>query len=86
MKEHEERIYDQGIKQAYTNILLQCLRGLGVDDPTEAKRLVWVAERQAAISILRDLCAEFGDNDWSDDLHLANIIERHLANYLWAPD
>lgn len=31
---------------------------------------------------LRIVCAEFGDNDWSDDLSLADVIEKHLARHL----
>lgn len=39
-------------------------------------------ERQEAIVILRSLCEEFGDNDWGDDLHLADIIDKHLRRHL----
>lgn len=37
------------------------------------------AERQAAVAMLRIECAEYDDNDWLDSLHLADIIEKHLA-------
>lgn len=33
---------------------------------------------------LRMLCAEFGDNDWDSGLHLADIIEKLLADHLLA--
>jgi hypothetical protein len=84
MNEKEEQVYIQGSKWAYTNILMKCLKNLGINEPSEAKRLVWIEERQDAIEILRDLCNEFGDNDWSDDLYLQDIIEKHLAKHLWA--
>lgn len=29
---------------------------------------------------LRIECAELGDNDWPDDLHLGDVIERHFAD------
>lgn len=43
----------------------------------------WNHERTAAIAILRELCAEFGDNSWPDTLHLADVIEKHLGKHLW---
>ena len=38
----------------------------------------WIIEREAAIRVLRCVCSEFGDNDWPDDLHLSDVIEKHL--------
>ena len=43
-------------------------------------------ERQDIVIQLREICAEFGNNDWSDDLHLGDVIEKHLAKYLWHQD
>lgn len=43
----------------------------------------FAAERTAVVGVLRGLCCDFGDNDWSADLHLADVIEKHLAKYLW---
>lgn len=77
-----EREYMRGNKRAYTSMLRECLRNLGVDDPTEVRRLAWVMERNEAIEQLRDLCGEFGDNDWPDELSLADIIEIHLGRHL----
>jgi len=37
------------------------------------------AERAAAVEMLRIECAEYDDNDWPSTLHLADIIEKHLA-------
>lgn len=43
----------------------------------------WVdRERATTIAALRSLCAEFGDNDWPDDLHLADVVEKHLGKHL----
>lgn len=39
-------------------------------------------ERDDAIKTLRQLCAEFGDNDWDDSLHLSDIINKHLGRHL----
>lgn len=43
----------------------------------------WTQERLEVVQILRELCAEFGDNDWKDKDHLRDVIEKHLAKYLW---
>ncbi len=42
----------------------------------------WLAERKTAIAALRAVCSDHGDNDWSDRLHLADIIEKHLHRNL----
>ena len=39
-------------------------------------------EREVAVAALRELCGEYGDNDWADDLHLADVIEKHLRRHL----
>jgi hypothetical protein len=36
-------------------------------------------EREDAVAMLRIECAEYDDNDWPDSLHLADIVEKHLA-------
>lgn len=46
----------------------------------------YAIERTETVHALRELCKEFGDNDWSDDLHLADVIEKHLARHLRAGD
>jgi hypothetical protein len=76
---NRERAYSEGRKAAYTQIMLECMRRVG-GESVDAVALL--AERQGAIATLRDLCAEYGDNDWPDDLHLVDIIEKHLARHL----
>lgn len=39
-------------------------------------------ERAQVVVLLRELCADFGDNDWPDNLHLYDVIEKHLARRL----
>ena len=74
-----ERGYVEGKRRAWMSLLQECLRNLGEE---ENKEYEWVLERQEAVARLRGLCAEFGDNDWPDDLHLADVIEKHLGDYL----
>jgi hypothetical protein len=81
MNKREEQIYVEGTNQAYVTMLSVCLKNLGIDHP-EAQHAVWIAERQAVVAVLRTLCEEFGDNDWDDNLHLADVIKKHLSNHL----
>jgi hypothetical protein len=73
--------YHRGRRAMAANILGSCLRELGVNDPIAA-RSAWVMERQGAIRVLRDVCAEYGDNDWPDSLVLEDVIEKHLHRNL----
>jgi hypothetical protein len=48
---------------------------MSVKEPTREQLAI---ERADAIRTLRRLCSEHGDNFWSDDLHLSDIIDKHL--------
>ena len=76
--EKEERIYECGSRAAYSNIIRQCRRNLDFHD--DLSRLE--TEREDVIHLLRGICDEFGDNDWDEDLHLADVLEKHLFNYV----
>jgi len=76
-----ELSYNIGKKVAWATMLRQCIKELGVENP-DAGEAKWILEREAAISTLRQVCDDFGDNDWKDDLHLSDIIEKHLARHL----
>ena len=75
----DERSYVEGNRRAWLTVLGTCLRELG-DDAPESARLT--LERQEAVAQLRELCERFGDNDWPDDLHLADVIDKHLGRHL----
>lgn len=74
-----ETDYVQGSRAAWSAMLQMCLRELGYTSP-DTHRLI--SEREAAIAELRQVCAVYGDNDWHSNLHLADIIEKHLARHL----
>lgn len=40
------------------------------------------AERAETVAALRRVCDEFGDNDWPDELHLGDVVEKHLRRHL----
>jgi hypothetical protein len=84
MNENQEEVYERGSRAAWASMLRTCLRSLGYDSP-EAQAAKWISEREAAIAMLRQVCDEHGDNDWPDNLHLADIIEKHLWRNLPDP-
>ncbi len=66
-----------GRQAAYRHILRQCLAEL-----PEGSEHRWQLERGAAVAALRRVCADHGDNDWPDNLSLADVIEKHLRQQL----
>ena len=81
----DEKSYIQGSRMAWLLMLQECLRHLGYDDP-ESQKVAWITEREEAIHSLRRICEGHGDNDWAETLHLGDIIDKHLGNYLAAED
>lgn len=81
MDEKQEQVYIRGSRAAWLSMLQTCLRELGIDDP-EAGKVRWVLEREATVAALRGVCENHGNNDWSDNLHLADVIEKHLERHL----
>lgn len=71
--------FDRGYKCAYDNVMRLILREAVIGD-TER----WRLERNAAVAILREVCEAHGDNDWPDDLHLRDVIDKHLWQHLEA--
>lgn len=81
MSELNETDYTEGSRRAWLTMLSECLRQLGYDSP-EFSATHWVKEREATVLKLRDVCRDFGDNDWPEDLHLEDVIEKHLLKHL----
>ena len=73
--------YERDSKMAWLLMLGTVLRNLD-RNTTEWNVARLPAEREMAVSVLRRVCTEHGDNDWSDNLHLADVIEKHLARHL----
>jgi len=74
----DEQSYINGQQTAYLKILESCQRELNLQTKEQ-----FATERADVILLLRGLCEEYGDNDWPDNLHLSDIIEKHLINYLY---
>ncbi len=79
MTDSEEHAYAEGRKAFARRMLVECLRELHVEGVTAEKLIL---ERAETIAFLRGLCARCGDNDWSDNLHLVDVLEKHLERHL----
>lgn len=78
-----EQSYILGSERAWIHVLQLCLQHLDNNDSlVEKSRLI--LERTEVVHKLRSLCEDFGDNDWEPNLHLADIIDKHLAVYLYS--
>jgi hypothetical protein len=80
-----EQDWNEGNRAAYVAMLGECCRQLGYDD-IEAAKASWIREREATVAALRQACKEFGNSDsnWPDNLHLADILDKHLLPLLRA--
>lgn len=81
MTEKDELNYERGSRAAWLSMLGECLRQLGYED-IEAQKAAWVKEREATIAALRYACGKHGDNDWPNDMHLADVIGKHLVRHI----
>jgi hypothetical protein len=77
----DETAYIQGSRMAWLQMFSLCLRELGYDS-AEANPHRWIKEREEALQVLRRICAEYGDNEWDEELHLADILDKHLECHL----
>ena len=71
------KIYQSGQQSVWKDLLQLALRNL-----PEAKPESYRMERLDTISWLRTRCELYGDNDWPDELHLIDILDKHLLDRL----
>jgi len=71
--------YDQGYRDGKRAVAIELLRAIITDlgDDPLAK-----VEAMEAVASLRIICGFHGDNDWPDNLHLSDIIDKHLGDHL----
>lgn len=82
MTESEEEKFELGSRKAYESMLNVCIRALGyTNEKYTVERLL--LEREQIINALRNVCGNFGDNDWTEDLFVPDIIEKHLHDNLF---
>jgi hypothetical protein len=76
-----EQSYLAGQRSSANRLLRMALGELGYKG-TEAEHAKWITEREEAIAALRGMCEDYGDNDWDERLHLADVIEKHLRRHM----
>ncbi len=76
-----ERGYLTGNRAAWRDLLGKAIRHLQ-EDADLRNIAALVSQLEDVRAALRQLCAEYGDNDWEDSLSLADVINKHLAPYL----
>lgn len=82
MTESEERAYMDGGRFAWRAMFFKCLAELGYTDEDCAVGRV-ISQLEDTRAALRILCEDFGDNDWGDSLHLADVVDKHLGRHLY---
>lgn len=82
----EDKAEIKGKIKAFKIMIFDCQRALSGLGAKLKTRHEFDSERSEVIDRLRDHCANHGDNDWADDLHIADIIDKHLMNYIEARD
>lgn len=78
--------YKVGHRMAWQQLLQTAiceLRGDGIslDEPAMALAVATL-QLERCRAALRQVCRIYGDNDWSDDLDLGDVVEKHLHRYL----
>lgn len=81
LAEARDQGYVEGRRAAAREQLTAALAVLGWES-VEAAAGCGARELDEARAALREVCRDHGDNDWSDDLNLSDVIEKHLAPYL----
>lgn len=76
MTEIEQDAFEEGYKAAWQSIYKHACSELNTGKEGSLN-----AERLAIITCLRNLCRMYGDNEWSDNMHLVDIIEKHLFKH-----
>ncbi len=83
----EDSEFEQGYQAGEAAAARAMLRAMAPYLPShpDRKQLSWELERAEALAALRTVCRDHGDNEWPDNLHLADIIEKHLGRHLDTP-
>ena len=81
MTEPEEEAYLQGQRTVWVQLLKQCCMELGYADDA-ASRAAWIYEREQTVAMLRQVCADHGDNEWEPENFLPDVVEKHLHRHL----
>lgn len=79
----EDQLIHAGKRAAYWNIINMCLQELGIlgmlVTDIQLREVYWLQERDETFAKLRELCAEYGDNDWDYTSYIPDVLEKHLG-------
>lgn len=81
---NDERKWIDGNRAAFRHVMQHAmgeLISLGVP-AKELEHVGLLAEHEAVRQALRFACAEYGDNDWPDNLSLVDVVNKHLLPHL----
>lgn len=78
-EDRADQKWTAGNRAAWSRILTLAARELSGEERSLGAAL---SELEDARRALRELCDELGCNDWPDDLHIGDVIEKHLARHL----
>lgn len=92
MNPAEELAYTRGQRMAMRKLLGMAMREFAAQEANPCAENVepdWLlravglrAQLEDTRAALRSICAAHGNNDWSDSLNLADVVNKHLAWYL----
>lgn len=86
LQEMREQAYIEGQRSIAQAQLGDALQRLSYLDDKKYTLETMLYEREGAIAMLRIVCNDFGDKEWDEKLHLADIIDKHLARHLHNDD
>lgn len=76
-----DRAYSYGRRALATELLVKAAAEIGCKSIT-GRLGIMTAELERVRAALREVCEEHGDNEWSDDLDLEDVIRKHLQRHL----
>ena len=81
LQEIKEQSYLLGERQAAIGQLRTIMGYLKVDEKRTKEQ--YMLEREETVQALRDVCEDHGDNEWEENLHLADVVNKHLGRHLY---
>lgn len=84
MTSDQERLWIDGNRAAYHALLRHALAHLLPNNTMSLLETVatLAAEIEETRAAMRRVCSKHGDNDWTDTLNLADVVEKHLGRHL----
>jgi len=75
-----EKDFEAGKRVVLTQLVLSALKELGYEKVESLESLI--IQREETVHVLRQICTQYGDNDWNSELPLGHVLKEHLWNHL----